>query len=674
VTSGRILHVGGWIATAFGLGDLVLHSLTRRTLTMWLGSATPSPIWVALTLVGVGALSLLVVRRRRRTPSVAVFAALLAAGLAAQLQLGARLQSDGFYYYAFARSMWFDHDVDLTNDYRLLGLDDAQHAFLFEPTITGHAQTAWAIGPAIAWSPFVGLGHAAAHALAATGADVKTDGTSFPYRQAVCLAGLFYGLLGLFWAYRLTRAVFNARTSLAAVASVGLGSFVLWYLVREPTMSHAVSMAAVAGFVLAWTRVRTREGRLPWLLLGVAGGLMTAIRWQNAILLLLPAVSLVTRVRHHPSAWPAWGRQVAVFGAGVLAGVLPQLLAWRAIYGSLLATSPVGPQMFWWHPQVVDLLWSSRSGLFATSPALYVAAIGLVLLWRHDRRLAVAGLVMFALMIWTNAAVEDWWGGASFGMRRFDSLVPFFVVGTGASLAALTRAVRTRPGVAVAAALALLVVWNVTLMAVARSGAYRIGQPVSFGDLGARQADVLHQWIGHVSSAPANLLFGARYGVAPWRYDVLGPGRFLGDPARPYGRIDVGADTDAPYIGDGWHGRENDGEITFRWATASVALLIPLDHAADLVVQMQARPFDIPDAPEQTVSVDIDGRTAGVAAVGTGWHRVDVPVPAAFWHAGVNHLVLRFAREASPADLGGTDGRRLAAAVDYVRIEVRSGR
>ena len=35
---------------------------------------------------------------------------------------------------------------NLTNDYALLGIDDAQHQFLLKPTVTGYAQSAWAIG------------------------------------------------------------------------------------------------------------------------------------------------------------------------------------------------------------------------------------------------------------------------------------------------------------------------------------------------------------------------------------------------------------------------------------------------------------------------------------------------------------------------------------------------
>ncbi|MCR4375846.1 MAG: glycosyltransferase family 39 protein [Acidobacteria bacterium] len=648
----------GVVLSAAGVLDLVLRQITRRALPEWCGlDQALSPWWSA----GVALVALLLVASAgsRRLRTVAVLAALFAAGVATQLQVGARLQSDGFYYFSFTRSLWFDHDVDLTNDYALLGIDDAQHQFLLQPTVTGYAQSAWAIGPALAWTPFFALGHAAALTLAAGGSDIKTDGTSFPYRQAVCLGGLFYGLLGLWWSYRLARQAVSASVATASVITVGAGSFVLWYLVREPTMSHAVSMAAVAGFTLAWTRLRTRDDARTWVLLGLLGGVMVIMRWQNAVVLLVPALWLLRTPR-----------RAAVFATGVLLGVLPQMFTWHALYDAWITQPPVSPRMFWLAPQLVDVLWSSRSGLFATSPALYLAVLGLVPLWRTQRTLAAMGLVTLVLMTWTNGAVEDWWAGASYGGRRFDGLIPFLVPALAAGIGVTARLIARRPAATAAGLLGLLVVWNVSLLSVARAGTYRIGQIVSFADLGAAQAATIHGWIGHPWSMPANLIFAWRYGVAPARFDLLQPNRFLGDPARPYGRIDVGT-ADAVYLDEGWHGAEQAGDISFRWTEARASLVLPLDHAAPLLLQVQLRAFEYPGAPPQQLTVEINGHPIAGPVVAGAWQRVELPTGARVWTRGVNRVVLRFSRATRPADVGGGgDGRHLAAAIDYVRIQV----
>jgi len=604
-----------------------------------------------------------------------VLALAFVAGLFAQLNLGARLQSDGFYYFAYARSLWFDRDVDFTNDYRLLGLTSAQHQFLYTPTSTGHAQTAWSIGPAIAWAPFFAVGHVVALGLRGQGHEVAVDGTSYPYRQAVCTAGLFYGLLGAWCCWRLTRLFFDAGVAAGATIVTVAGSFILWYMVKEPSMSHAPSMAAVAAFVWAWTATGGIGGTAApdralsmwrWGLLGLGAGLMMAIRWQNAIFVLLPALELAAARRQGR----ATAQAAAIFSVSAVVGFAPQMLAWQAIYGRPLAVSPVSPRLLWTSPHVVDVLWSSRNGLFALSPILYASAVGLLLFVRVNRLLGLASVAIAWLMIYLNASVEDWWGGAGYGGRRFDSLIPLFVLGTAAVFASLRGLVARRPAVVAGAIFAAVLLWNLTFMNLASSGRFRIGQPLAFEAIAGSQAAVAHQWLGHPFSWPVNLAYSARYGVGPWRYDILGPGRFLGDPSRQYGRVDIGT-ADAPFVWSGWHGREQEGSTTFRWASQEATVLIPLDRAATLLVQLRLQPFGYAGSPPQEVTLRVNGHEQPPAAVAPGWTTVAITVDEEHWRAGANRVGLRFAWAARPEDVGlGGDARDLSAQVDYVRVQV----
>ena len=74
---------------------------------------------------------------------------------------------------------------------------------------------------------------------------------------------------------------------------------------------------------------------------------------------------------------------------------------------------------------------------------------------------------------------------------------------------------------------------------------FRSAPRMSFGDAGAEQARVLHGWIGHPFSWPANLWFAFRHRVSPANYD-LPLTSFMGDAIRPFGRIDIGGDESLP--------------------------------------------------------------------------------------------------------------------------------
>jgi hypothetical protein len=662
------------VAVSGTVVELCARAVARRSLVHQLTGTTAG----LMALVIVTALTAIVLassspHRPRRRVALG-FAWLLAIGLALQLELGARLQSDGFYYFSYLRSLAFDRDLDFRNDYTLLGLGDKPH--LFEPTPTGYAQSAASIGPAIVWAPFFAAGHLIALRLGSSNPDVDANGISFPYRQAVCVAGLIYGLLGCWFCFRLTARFFGARLAALASALAVLGSFILWYLIKEPSMTHGPSMAAVGGFVWAW--IATRDGRThrQWAWLGAIAGFMTLIRWQNALFALLPLCDAVVALL--AAARTSDGRRMR----GVLAGgalftlcaalaFIPQMIAWRAIYGSWLAVSPIGPQIRWADPQLADILWSSRNGLLSWSPILYIGAIGLIAFAVSVPSVGIPALLAIAAMTYFNASVQDWWGSDGYGGRRFDGTIPLFCLGIAAFAGRAAALTRRHPLRVVAAGGGLLVLWNLTLISVAQSGLFRIGTAVSFGETGSAQARAFHGWFGHPFTYPASLTFALRNGLPPGRYDLLAVNRFFSDPLRPYGRVDIGGDDDW-LIEGGWHPAERDGPLTFRWAASPATVLIPLDHAAPLTVQVRLQAFNYPGATPQTLAIVVNGRTFGPVPVPARWETLEFATGMDAWRGRVNRLQLEFARVHAPAQVGlSTDARPLAAAVDYVRVQKR---
>ena len=664
-----------WLAAA-GLAtcatELAGRQVIRQSIFQNLtGAVPPSPgvliAAAALVLLANGAWSWLRGRLSVTRAVALVLAWSFVAGLAVQQRVGARLQSDGFYYFAFLRSIVNDHDVSLANDYALIGIgNDA----LLTPTSTGYAQTAWSIGPALMWMPFYVVGDVGARYLASHGAKVAVDGSPFPYREAICIAGLFYGLLGFWFCYRLAARYFPDLVAAIAMLAMAVGSFMLWYLVKEPTMSHATSMCVVAAFLYAWSA--TGGGRKPWLwgALGVLGGLMLAVRWQNLIFFAFPACDIALAIRSRDAS----ERRGALaggglFAAGAILGFLPQMIAWNAIYGSPLAVSPLSPRMYWSSPDIVGMLWSSRNGLFATSPVTYLAAIGLVVWALRRSTTAWLSLGVFCMAVYVNASVADWWGGSAFSARRFDGSIVLLVLGLAAGIEALrvwTARHPLAPAVVLAAALGL---WNLTAINAALDGHFGGSGPQSFSDLAVDQARTLHRWFGHPFSYPASLVYALREGVAPARYDWFAfP--FLGDPERQYGRVDVGREGSV-YLGDGWYSAEvlPDG-TTARWTSGTGELLLPLAHPAPLTVQLRLRAFSYPGSSPQLI-LRVNGHGFGPIPVGGDWQRLDVQTDAPAWKAGVNHVQLVWPMAAAPAAVrAGGDRRELGGMVDWLRIEV----
>src|SRR5216683_3011420 len=89
------------------------------------------------------------------------------------------VRGDGVGYYAFARAPLIEHNLDFTNDYQHANesfrgprLDENGQPKPEFRTPTGHLDNHFSVGPAILWSPFLLLAHAAVLLARALGSSV----------------------------------------------------------------------------------------------------------------------------------------------------------------------------------------------------------------------------------------------------------------------------------------------------------------------------------------------------------------------------------------------------------------------------------------------------------------------------------------------------------------------
>jgi hypothetical protein len=338
------------------------------------------------------------------------------------------------------------------------------------------------MGAAILWAPFYGLGHLAARL---TGR--PADGFSQPYITAVAVGSATYGLLALLLSMSFTRRLIGPAGPEAT--AVWLGTPLLFYMYVTPVFTHACSGFAVALFLWTWLRIRTVWSPAGALALGLAGGLMTIVRAQDALFIAGPALDFLrfaaTSASRAQSVTRARSRGTRVLGsvvagaAGFLLACLPQFEAFKALNGHFRQSLYETRKMTWTSPHGLQVLFDHQHGLFFWTPLAWVACVGLLLLVAapssgqgdgrpaiaSDRRwLGLLALIMFAGQAYIAGAVESWTVAGAFGQRRFVSLTPLIVLGLAALFSAIPPA---RRGVRLAAGsvVVLCVWWNLGLMA-----------------------------------------------------------------------------------------------------------------------------------------------------------------------------------------------------------------
>ena len=420
------------------------------------------------------------------------------------------LNGDGKQYYMTVRTAILDGDLNYYNEF-------AHHnpgffgapTRLGERTASGYVPSWFSVGPSVFLAPFYAAGLLATRLLSTVVLTVP-DGYGPGEIIGFCLGSCLLGLVGLYLSYRLARRTASSRSALGAMVLVWVASSVPAYLYVEPSYAHALSILTVAVFLWLWWH----GGRMPSIrqgvLLGLAGGAMTLVRWQDAVFLLLPLVDL--------RGGKGRARRALALGIGFGVGLLPQAILWYFHYGRPLLIPQGEGFLGFWRPDVQNVLFSPWRGLFCYTPVALFAVVGLR--WvRRDGRLSGGWLLgVFALQVYVNSITADWFGGWAFGARRFVSCAPMFVLGLACLLDRIRARAGDRPVWLVGLALAL---WNLLMGVQYYAGLNPRGIPVSALGILAGQWEAL-KLIGTKAAqmpglAAAGGMACAGIGYAMWR-------------------------------------------------------------------------------------------------------------------------------------------------------------
>lgn len=412
------------------------------------------------------------------------------------------VRGDGVGYYAFARSMVIGHNLDFRPDwlaanasYRMGRVDEQNRILPEQYTATGHLNNHFSIGPAILWAPFLLAAHASVLAWDKLGGRVAADGYSMPYLWAMAIGTAIYGFLALWISFRVARKYFSQRWALLATLGIWFASSLPVYMYLNPSWPHALSAFTVALFVWYWNRTRGGRSWKRWVLLGTIGGLVMDVYYLAAIVMLLPLLEILSKLRRPLKGKDAAAfvpaRNIAFFFGSALLFFLPTLVSKRIIYGHLLSFGYNTPWN-WRSPAFLRVLLSADHGLLSWTPILILALLGLVLLRKRDRELATLLLIVFGIFLYVMGSYPDWTGISSFGNRFFVSLTPLFVLGLAALFSAVAQAWNERRTWLISAIATLaFAAWNCGLIFQWGAHLIPVRGPISWREAAANQVLVV---------------------------------------------------------------------------------------------------------------------------------------------------------------------------------------
>jgi hypothetical protein len=322
---------------------------------------------------------------------------------------------DRVFYYAHARSLLIDHDLDFRDE---MAIRPPSGEY---PTRGGRPLNKYPFGSALLALPALAVMHLGVLAADRLGlAHVPADGYSMPYVLAYALGQMTWAILGLWLLYRALLRYFSPRTAAIAVIAGWSGTNALLYLAIDLMMAHAAAIFSIAW--CSYEAVRIRESPSDWrvwLRLGASAALVVMVRYQNGIYLLVPlaAVSVCGDLsRGSP------GRaliNVAIAAVGFLALFSIQFLVWKATFGAwVLNTYAAEFQFEWFRPRIREV--ANLLAIYLPAYALGLGGCLALAARRRDPIVAAAGL-SWLLNIYITSC---WWAYSIVDRTASDMMFP----------------------------------------------------------------------------------------------------------------------------------------------------------------------------------------------------------------------------------------------------------
>ncbi len=337
------------------------------------------------------------------------------------LFLHARRQgADENHYLGWGHTVFYDTDLFLLNEFEALHMP-----YFFTPT--GYVGELRNFGVALFWLPFYTLSWLFSQVWPNAGSGIDS-----PIQLLLINWSTFLFIaLSVGLSAAMLRQYFSVTVTWLAIATILLGTPLLFYTIQRPISSHPIAIFLASFFLFFWFRKQESSLWGYWGS-GIILGWLGMVATFNLVLALIPCWALFANFVVDRN-WFKVLKQSVTLIIGMTLGFLPQMLVWQALYGRFTAT-PYARQLDWLHPHLLEMLFSPFHGLFVYAPILVIAPVGIFLFSRQDKTLAISMGLAWLGLIYIVSSNLAWWAGASFGNRYFLVLSPLFALMIGALL------------------------------------------------------------------------------------------------------------------------------------------------------------------------------------------------------------------------------------------------
>jgi hypothetical protein len=329
------------------------------------------------------------------------------------------ISSDGLGYYAYLPALLIDQDVSYhkvtEREKKILGYNRYEPGYLVRQG--NKVVNKYFAGEALLLLPFFLIA-----LFISWTCGIEITGYSFFFQLFTGLGALFYLFIGLYYLKMILQHL-KIQPFLTAIILlvILLGTNLFYYSLWQPCMSHVYSFFAINGALWYFCRIIQSPRLKNIILAGLFLGITVLIRPTNGIIILLVPFLFNTSEEARITVSILRRRMIflLLFIFAFLIVVSVQLILWHIQTGHWFIWPYKDEGFLFWHPQIINELFSYRKGLFIYTPLIFLSLLGCL-------RLLTASLTRFLsillFVIISTYIISSWWNwyyGDSFGARAF---------------------------------------------------------------------------------------------------------------------------------------------------------------------------------------------------------------------------------------------------------------
>lgn len=278
------------------------------------------------------------------------------------------------------------------------------------------------VGTAAAMSPFFFTGYIMAKIMG-----YKLDGYSLPFQYSISIAAIFYLVLGLiFLSLIIELYKINPIVNSITLIIIVFGTNLLSHSVLIPSMSHVYSWCFISSFIYFIKKLDLTNKSKYLYFSALVFGFIILIRPLNGLIIfIIPFISTsYSDFKNLINQNLKFNR--IIISLLILTSVLSvQLIVWYLQTGSFFVWTYKQEGFYFNNPQVWNVLFSFRKGLFIYTPIIFISLFGLIFVFKKNKFHFFSLLFFILILIYFISSWWNWFYGPSFGQRPF---VEFYAV------------------------------------------------------------------------------------------------------------------------------------------------------------------------------------------------------------------------------------------------------